>query len=249
MESIRTPTFRGTTTAESLKELQSALFRMTEQLNVALGGITVENLAPSAAQGIVNAAGLSTERQQQQEYSALRSLIIKTADTVTALGEEIRADLSADYLAKSDFGTYTESASAALEANATAITQTYQFVTDVQAGAAATDVSFQSYRTQTEAFIHTGLLYYDADNLPVYGVAVGNNLQTETVDGNEVLRKTNQMATFEAERVAFWLNGGVVAYLSNSKLYITNTEITGSMRVGGFLVISNSSGFTIKTAE
>ncbi len=96
----------------------------------------------------------------------------------------------------------------------------------------------------TKAHIRTGEIdkRVDADGneFPVYGVEIG---QVDTVNGQEVLRK---FARFSSGKLSFYdQNNTEVAYISDYKLYITNAEVTGTLKLGGFL-IDTSKGLTIK---
>lgn len=93
---------------------------------------------------------------------------------------------------------------------------------------------------EVSANINSGLLYYDADGVPVYGLEIG---QKNVLDGEEVF---NKFARFTAGRLSFYdQNGYEVAYISDYKLYITHAEVTGTLKLGGFLV-DTSKGLTIK---
>jgi hypothetical protein len=87
------------------------------------------------------------------------------------------------------------------------------------------------------ANIKTGLLYYDDNEVPVYGLEVG---QKNTVNGVEVF---NKFARFTADRLAFYNQSGAeVAYISDYKLYITDVEIKGSLQAGGYKDIIDADG-------
>lgn len=93
---------------------------------------------------------------------------------------------------------------------------------------------------EVNANINSGLLYYDDKGIPVYGLEVG---QRTKVDGVEVF---NKYARFTAGRLSFYdQNGTEVAYISDYKLYITNAEITGTLKLGGYLV-DTTNGLTFK---
>ena len=82
---------------------------------------------------------------------------------------------------------------------------------------------------EVNAQIRSGLLYYDDDAIPVYGLEIG---QKNTIDGEEVF---NKFARFTADRLSFYdQNDTEVAYVSDYKLYIRNVEITSSYKIGGF---------------
>lgn len=92
------------------------------------------------------------------------------------------------------------------------------------------------------AYIKSGLLYYNDDELPVYGVEVG---QTNNVNGEDVFKK---FARFTADRLSFYdQNNTEVAYISDYKLYITSVEILYNLIGGGF-ILDFSRGFTLKYA-
>ena len=83
---------------------------------------------------------------------------------------------------------------------------------------------------EVTANINSGVLYHDANGIPVYGVEVG---QTTKIDGVEVF---NKFARFTASRLSFYDNNGVeVAYISDRRLYIFNVEITGIFKIGGLV--------------
>lgn len=90
------------------------------------------------------------------------------------------------------------------------------------------------------AYIKSGLLYYNEEELPVYGVEVG---QTNNVNGVDTFRK---FARFTADRLSFYdQNDTEVAYISDYKLYITSVEILYNLIGGGFM-LDFSRGFTLK---
>lgn len=92
---------------------------------------------------------------------------------------------------------------------------------------------------EVNARIKTGLLYYDGET-PVYGLEIG---QENTINGVKVF---NKFARFSAGRLAFYdQNGTEVAYISDYKLYITHAEVTGTLKLGGYLV-DTSKGVTFK---
>lgn len=92
------------------------------------------------------------------------------------------------------------------------------------------------------AYIKSGLLYYNDAELPVYGVEVG---QTNNVNGEDVFKK---FARFTADRLSFYdQNNKEVAYISDYKLYITSVEILYNLIGGGF-ILDLSRGWTLKFA-
>lgn len=83
---------------------------------------------------------------------------------------------------------------------------------------------------EVTANLKSGILYYDANEVPVYGLEVG---QINTIDGVEVF---NKFARFTSDRLSFYdRNGAEVAYISDRRLYIYNVEITGIYKIGGLV--------------
>lgn len=92
---------------------------------------------------------------------------------------------------------------------------------------------------EVNAHIKSGLLYYD-NEIPVYGLEIG---QKNTINGVETF---NKFARFCAGKLSFYDNNGTeVAYISDYKLYITHAEVTGTLKLGGYLV-DTSRGVTFK---
>ena len=90
--------------------------------------------------------------------------------------------------------------------------------------------SITSTLVEVTANINSGILYTDANGVPVYGIEVG---QRTTKDGVEVF---NKFARFIADRLSFYDRNGVeVAYISDRRLYIYNVEITGIFKMGGLV--------------
>lgn len=221
------------------------LFGMAQQLNIALHALDGSNLSPEITRAIssgVKAAGEAAEAPKQ--YQTLRTMIIKTADTIRSEMDRLSVSLEGTYVAQSEFGSYVQELSSYIEANPEALTQYYKFASDLQADLDAVDVAFETYKTSTEGYIRTGIVYYEGD-IPVYGVAVGQNLTSTTVDGEEVIDRRDFRATFTAKKLSFWQDETEVAYVSNNKLYIMEVEILNAMRLGNW-DISTSNGLAMK---
>ena len=231
------PSPRGSV-QEQLVRQYSYLFQMAQQLNVALGQL--ESGGTAAPSG--STAAPAAEREQQ--YQTLKSMIVKTADTVQRRMDQLSAKLTGEYVAASEFGTYVERLNAYLEANPEALTQYYSFCSDLQANMEAVSAAFGQYRTETEGYIRTGIVGYDGA-VPVYGVAVGQGLTVTDVDGETVVEQNDFRATFTASKLSFWQDASEVAYVSNNRLYITNITVLEGMSIGEW-EISSENGLVIR---
>lgn len=237
------PPYPTGTAQQQCFQTYSYLFQMAQQLNLALDQL--ENAeGQSAVQQKPSPLRDAATRSASAQYDTLKSLIVKTANTINRTMEQLSATLTEDYVAQSDFGTYVQKLSAYLEANPEALTQYYSFASDLQSAVGAVDAAFSAYRTDTEGYIRTGVVYYE-DSVPVYGVAVGQNLTATEVDGRREVVPNNFRAVFTATKLSFWQDATEVAYISNNRLYITDITVLGSLRIGNW-VLSDTDGLSIR---
>lgn len=223
------------------------LFQMAQQLNLALEQLEQAESGTVRAAGAASggAAGGTKLAAADRQYQKLRSMIVKTADQVRHTREELTARLQEEYVAVSDFGSYVASLSAYLEANPEAVTQYYSFFSDLKADVEAVDAAFRHYKVDTEGYIRTGIVSYDGA-VPVYGVAVGQDLVCREVDGEQVVEQNNFRAVFTATRLSFWQDATEVAYVSNNRLYITNITVLGGIDVGQWSMEAAEGGLAFR---
>ena len=223
---FRYPNITAPTEAGQLAQMRSYLHQMVGQLNWALNSIESGNGYQSATARTAESTAASTEKETLSTFNNIKALIIKSADIVNAYYEKINARLEGQYVAESDFGTYTELTESQIEANSTRIEQLYtnlqEIITDIE--------TLEHSLIETNAYINSGLLYYDDEGVPVYGLEVG---QRTEIDGEEVF---NKYARFTAARLSFYdSNGYEVAYVSYRKLFIPHAEITSTLTCGGLV--------------
>lgn len=253
---------------EQLLQIRSYLIQMQRQLVVAMEGIKPQQIAAdveTAIRGTSKTLPDGGAATIEQTYNTLKSLIIKNADSVTNTIQQINTRLESDYVATSTFGEYAQQAANAMTATATEVVQSYNFesqLTNLQnalndannavsnlenaLNASGTDITnLQSYNITTEQYIKTGLLYFDDSNIPRYGVAVGENLTTVTVNGQVVVQREGLAATFTSDRMSFWQSGIEVAYISNNQLYIREARVLDKLYLGNWS-INTANGFTLK---
>ena len=224
---FRLPNITATTPEGKMAQMQSFLYQTVEQLNWALN--TLESgVASGNAYNQANKKGgsSSAEKDTATSFNEIKSLIIKSADIVNAYSENIRKRLDGEYVAVSDFGTYTENTALTLEENSKGITQNYENIQIIESNVKGVEDSL----IEVNAHIHTGVLYYAEDGSPVYGLEIG---QRTEIDGVEVF---NKYARFTSEKLSFYdQNGNEVAYISDKKLYISHIEVTGSYTIGNLV--------------
>lgn len=220
------------------------LFQMAQQLNLALDGLAGGGV-PSAAGGAGSGSAASGDQpEREQQYRTLKSLILRTARQIRSEMDKVRLELQGEYVAVSDFGTYLEQLNSTIEADAAAITQYYKFFSDLQGNVEKISAAFERYRVDTEGYIRTGIVYYDGA-VPVYGVAVGQDLITVEVDGEQVVQQKNFRATYTAGKLSFWQDAVEVAYVSNNRLYISNITVLQAVTLGRW-EIGGTDGLSFK---
>ena len=206
---LRLPNITAPDTAGKLNQLQRYLYALVEQLNWELGTAS----APATPQTIAAPTPAPAET-----FSSIKSLIIKSADIVQAYSDKITQTLEGKYVAQSEFGTFTEETAQVLAQTSKEVEQLFSNLQRIE-----------STLIGVNAYLRSGLLYYDAGGVPVYGLEVGQQTQ---VDGQTVF---NKYARFTAGKLSFYdANDNEVAYISDYKLHITNVEVGGTLRQGHF---------------
>lgn len=231
MINIRLPNITAGTEREQLIQVKSYLHQLAQELNWALQTIEAGNSTPKSAKKTTD--DVVTQAELKTSYNDLRSLIIKSASTVSAYAEAAEERYNSLYVAESDFGTYREEAEQRILENSTRIEQ---FFTNLQE--IITQNALEHSKIDVSANIRAGVLDTDDNGVPVYGVEVG---QRTEIDGVEVFDK---FARFTSDRLSFFdQNDNEVAYISDRKLYINHAEIKSSFRMGGFMdtVLSDGS--------
>ena len=251
------------------------LYQLAELLSVqsqkgAAGAADVQRTA-SAAPGQQTAQQGGGTVWDESSAAALKSLIIKTADETTStqvtplrqtLTEQAKglADsideltktvngISSEYVAASEFGTYIEKINAEIVASPESVTQYYSFVGELKNQITGLNKALQNYETATEGYICSGIVDYDGIT-PIYGVAVGQQLNVKTVviGGKEEkeIEKKSFRAVFTPQELSFYVGATKVAYVASNKLYIPgDAEILGKFKVGSW-TISTENGLSFK---
>lgn len=189
----------------------------------------------------------STSTDVTQAFTSIQSIEANLQDTKSGIGSNIES-LSNEV---GSLDTELQGVKAGVDGNLQALTdEVGQLDTALAEAKNDLDNDIQELRNGLEnlnyslvevsANIRSGLLYYDENEIPVYGLEIG---QINVLDGVEVF---NKFARFTAERLSFYdQNGNEVAYISDYKLYITNVEITGTLSMGGYN-ITTSNGIAFK---
>lgn len=208
-----------------IQQLTSFIYQTVDQLNYVIG--TLEKSSESIVEQIKDtSAETDTPEKAQHTFNSIKALIIKSADIVEAYGDVIQERLSGLYAAKSDFGDYVKLTDAdyvkTSEYAEASYTNVQKIESDLYEG--------EDALINVTANIKTGYLYTGDDGVPRYGLEIGERAKI----GEE--ETFNKYARFTSDRLSFFdRNDYEVAYISNYKLFITNVEISGNLKLGGYL--------------
>ena len=236
---IKLPNISAPTTSGQIEQIRGYLYQLADQLKWALNSIsagggelqTVVKLNSSTGQ-----ATALTEGEAQATFNSIKSLIIRSADIINAYYDEIINRYHGEFVAQSDFGAFVELTERTEVNNSTEMEDLYNHMQEI-----ISDIgNIKSRLIEVNARIKSGLLYYDAEGVPIYGLEIG---QVNDVGGVEVF---NKYARFTSDRLTFYdKNDTEVAYISDYKLCITNAQITGTLTLGRF-DFDTSDGLAIK---
>lgn len=229
---------------EQLRQIQSYLFRLSQELELALGTVDKQllTLRDTAAQTERTVQAVSESQNPKAQFSSLKALIIKSADIVNAYSEEISRKLSGEYVAQSDYGTFRQETRQEIRENSQEITRAFSNMQVIE----DTLAELNGAVTQVNAWIKTGKLGEDQDSVPIYGVEIGQ--QTEK-DGIVAFQK---FARLLADRLSFFdRNGLEVSYIGEESMHITRAEVSvlaagdasaGKLQMGEYLWFTDGDG-------
>ena len=230
------------------------LYRVTEQLNLALSNLSAENFASDSTARQVLSGGMSGEQKKTLESGLgnLKSLIIKTADAVQAEMQVLETSLESKYVAVSDFGAYQEDIAARLTATAASIEQAISYYAALSDALGGVSDEFDAYTVEVQGYIRQGIIGYE-DAVPVIGIAIGRDLTVtgaqETVDGKtyDVIDTSSNMSVWTPDKLGFYINGTEAAYFSNGALYVGTVIVQTKLVLGqNKWQIDHANGFAVK---
>ena len=222
---LQLPNITGATPQDQIRQINTFLYQTIEQLNYAIG--TMEKTSSSIVEQIKEtSAATSTPEKAEATFNSIKALIIKSADIVDSYSDVIKENLKGYYAAKSDFGQYVKITDAGYIKTSEYAEQAFSRTEEIESELLETNTAIK----EITANIKTGYLYTDDDGVARHGLEIGERVKE---DGVETF---NRYARFTSDRLSFYDRNGIeVAYISDYKLYITNVEIIGNLKLGGYL--------------
>lgn len=234
-----------------LTQIYRYLFRLSESLNATAA--TIDSQAVKASEAVARAAGIdpaTVSADVGEQYTSLVSLVVKTANIVQSQMDKIVTTLNSKYKASGEFGELTEEVRRLIEETAKHTIENYQYGAEVL-NIPEMAADFEAYKIEAEGYIKRGIIDYDKDGFPVFGIAIGQELKSRevTIDGVVYTEfdTTKNMATYTAEKLSFWIDGVEVAYLSQSELVVTRIIVSDSIQLGDWdIKVNAQDGLTIQ---
>lgn len=259
MVQMETPPLLRGTEQEQLAQLRSYLFQAAQHLNLALNDLSMDSFGKDVQEAIQEGGTQSAEKVQtsvDQTASALKDLIIKTANVIYQQMDVLETVLRSEYVAVSDFGQYQEEIESRLTQTAENTTAAYDYAAKISADTdarltelAGDQDALREMLVKSSGYIKQGIIGYNGA-VPIIGIAIGQDVKTTgkvEVDGQtyEVVDTTSNMTTWTPERMSFFINGTEAAWFSNGALHVGRIEVSERI-VGGNWDISFTSGLTVK---
>lgn len=242
MRPYELPLIEGKTPEEQLKQIKSYLYRQAENLNYNLRNSDVTSIWRQTAEALSVSDNDEVEQMRRDEFQALRGLIIKSATSVIKNEDSFSAHFTGNYIAESDYGSFTEEGSLHINGNPYTIGQIYKYQAEI-----ITDVN--KYKTELEGYIRTGVLERETSS-PVFGLEIGYNKNTYTINGEEYKNEKPVKIRVTPVKIGFYQGDYEVAYLQNSAIYFPAAHITGgSIEIGDNFSVDNEGNMVASTAK
>lgn len=124
---IRLPNITGPSDHERLAQMQSYLYQFVEQLQWALQNVDTTSAAVATpVPKSLLPSGIATTPDPQSTFNSIKSLIIKSADIVSAYYQEISRRLDGQYVAQSDFGDFAQKTTQTITENSESTAQRFE---------------------------------------------------------------------------------------------------------------------------
>jgi len=225
--------------AAQLRALRDYLVRLAEELeNAKYTEYPDTANQPKSAAAPKNSTAANSDN--------LRSLIIKTADTVRGEIDRLETELHGSYLAISDFGSYSEQIERRITDTALETLERFELVSRLD--------SLESETRRLHGRIRRGIVTDPETGQRVTGIAISESLgltgATETVDGETCweLSPGQSFGLYTATGWQFWINGSRRGWFDSTDgmLHTDTMRIANVLQLGDGWQISHVKGFGIR---
>ena len=241
---------------QQLASLRDYLVRLAQTLN-AVESAPVVVSTPKGISGSIGKQSSGTAQtieELKKQASDLKSLIIKTADTINVRMDETVRNLESVYVAQSDFGEYQETVNTTIRETAKDTIESYDYGSQINTLNDGLN-SLQEYLTLINGEIRRGIILDPSTGQDVLGIAISQSLTftaETTTEGGLVYHRIAANQTFglyTSTGWQFWINGQKVGWfdsMAESALHVASIITETSIRFGQNWIIdqsTNSIGF------
>ena len=242
MFDFRLPNITESTPDGQINQIKRWLIQLTEQLNMAFNSVS----NGESMSGYSKNGETASPNATNNTFSQIKSIIIKSADTVEHMYDQIEAlfDQNEKYVATSDFGTYKLEQNSKMEAMPDVLKTTFYTKEQVDDTLGA-----RLEALENNALIKQGVLRFftagEYEGVPQYGIEVGQEITN--AEGEVVYNKMARMFAEGLELYASNDSNNPTAIFKYNTMYITNAEVSGTLKLGGYKITTNN-GLAFKWA-
>jgi len=239
------PILRGST-QEQVSALRDYLFRLAGSLNeVQAADTKLETRADGSKVYVKGGTEKEIREAVQKNAAELKSLIIKTADQVTEYVDSKTEEYNGLYVAKSDFGTFTETLDSRIETSARGVVESYGYQSSIESLQDGIDL-LQTYINTIDGEIRRGIVLDPETNTYVLGIAISQNMQfsgecgagdpNNPGDGYTYyyINGGQTFGLYTSTGWQFWINGYKRGWFNSldGMLHVTNIVVEKQLQVG-----------------
>lgn len=240
---------------EQLAALRDYLVRLAQELDRASGG----EPALAAVGNVLTKAQARTAEDIRARAAALKALIIKTADEITAYADSKVEEYNSLYVAKSDFGSYYQVIERDVEDTARGTIESYRYSDAIESAQNTADgaaAAAEAYRNELSGQIRRGIMEDPLTHELHLGIAISEQLsftgQTQTVNGTVYYRLASgqTLGLYTSNGWQFWINGQLCGYFSSADnmLHVANIIVDERIRFQTDWEITTTNGFGFRYA-
>ena len=208
------------TSEQKVEQIIDYLYQLTDILNYNLESSSPEGIWKATNEALKADSGVAEDEEQlkRDEYKSLRNLVLKSATNIIRAEETFSKTLTGSFFAEGEDGSYSESGFLSVDGTPYSISQLYRYQTSVING-------LNTYRTELEAYINTGILEKDTET-PVFGIDIGYNKSSFIYNDTEHTVIPSKVR-ITPERIGFYIDDNEMAYISKDNIYFPGAIIEG----------------------
>lgn len=213
----------------------------------------ISHIAMRSSKEAAAAASKNAIAQARQRAEALKSLIIKTADEVYQYVDRVVTELDSVYVAKSEFGEYTETIQRTIEDTARGTVESYGYSELIEG--LSGDISYlNSYLTTINGQIRRGIIEDPDTHELTLGITISENLEFTGEEHDEggltyyYLSPGQTLGMYTSTGWQFWINGVKAGWFDSrdGKLHVANILVENSLQIGSDWIMTSVGGLGIR---